>query len=108
MTGQGFGVDKSGAGRFNLTRLEPMLEYIHERMAGVIIECLPWQAFMTRWDRAGMLFYLDPPYWGNDCGKEVFSRDDFAMMAKCLSGLKERFTLSLNDVSGVRETFSAF
>lgn len=100
----------SQGGRFNLTRLEPMLEDIHERMVGIIIECLPWQEFITRWDRAGMLFYLDPPYWGceNDYGKEVFSRDDFAEMAETLKGLQGHFILSLNDVQGVRETFSDF
>lgn len=110
VTGQGFGVDKSGGGRFNLSRLEPMLEDIHERMAGVIIECLPWQEFIKRWDRPGMLFYLDPPYWGceNDYGKEVFSRDDFAKMADHLKHLKGCFILSLNDVQGVRETFAKF
>ena len=61
VTGQTFGVTKDGGGRFNLTRLAPLLEEVHERMAGVVIECLAWAEFIDRWDRKGMLFYLDPP-----------------------------------------------
>ncbi|MEL6503504.1 MAG: DNA adenine methylase [Pseudomonadota bacterium] len=110
VSGKNFGVDKNGGGRFNLTRLAPVLEDVHERMAGVIIEQLPWQELIRRYDREGMLFYLDPPYWGNekDYGKDAFSRDQFEEMAKVLAGLKGRFILSLNDVKGVRDTFERF
>jgi site-specific DNA-adenine methylase len=41
-----------------------MLADIHERLAGVVIEQLPFDQFIARYDRPGMLFYLDPPYWG--------------------------------------------
>jgi DNA adenine methylase len=51
VVGQNFGIDKSSGGRFNLTRVGPLLEDIHERMAGVVIECLDWQKFIDRWDR---------------------------------------------------------
>ncbi len=79
-------------------------------MAGVIIECLGWAEFIDRWDRKGMLFYLDPPYWNGetDYGKGVFSRADFAALAKRLRRLKGRFILSINDLPEVRETFSGF
>lgn len=108
--GQNFGVVREGGGRFNLLKLAPQLEDIHERMAGVVIENLAWRAFMERYDRPGMLFYLDPPYWGSedDYGKEVFSRDEFAEMADVLGRLKGRFILSLNAAEGVFETFSKF
>ncbi|WP_320202479.1 DNA adenine methylase [Agrobacterium rosae] len=107
--GQSFGVTMQGA-RFNLMKIGPQLEAIHERMAGVVIEQLQWRKFIERYDRPGMLFYLDPPYWGNerDYGDGVFGRADFAEMAEVLSGLKGRFILSLNAVQGVFETFSAF
>ncbi|UXT99461.1 DNA adenine methylase [Agrobacterium tumefaciens] len=109
VAGQNFGVTMTGA-RFNLLKLAPQLEAIHERMAGVVIEQLPWQKFIERYDRPGMLFYLDPPYWGNetDYGTGVFGRDEFSEMAAVLSGIKGRFILSLNAVKGVFETFSAF
>ncbi|MCB1463270.1 MAG: DNA adenine methylase [Nitratireductor sp.] len=110
VAGQTFGVAKDGGGRFNITRLGPLLEDIHERMAGVVIECLPWQDFLRRWDRPGMLFYLDPPYWGNeaDYGSGVFGREDFAALNEALKGLRGRFILSLNDLPEVRETFAGF
>jgi hypothetical protein len=38
-----------------------MLEDLHERISGVIIECLPYQDFIARYDRPETLFYLDPP-----------------------------------------------
>jgi DNA adenine methylase len=96
--------------RFNLLKLAPQLEAIHERMAGVVIEQLPWRKFIERYDRPGILFYLDPPYWGNetDYGTNVFGREEFSEMADVLSGIRGQFILSLNAVKGVYETFSAF
>ena len=96
--------------RFNLTTLEPMLEDLHARLAGVVIECLDFGQFITRYDGAGTLFYLDPPYWGceGDYGRALFSRDRFEEMARLLRGLEGRFILSLNDLPEVRETFAGF
>lgn len=107
--GQNFGISMQG-GRFNLMKLAPQLEEIHERMAGVVIENLPWRRFVERYDRPTTLFYLDPPYWGSedDYGKAVFTRDDFAEMAAVLGNIRGRFVLSLNAVQGVFETFSKF
>jgi DNA adenine methylase len=106
VAGQNFGVSY-GAGRFNITKLAPVLEDVHERLAGVVIENLPWQAFIDRYDRPEVLFYLDPPYYGSegDYGRELFSRDQFAQLAVRLAKLRGRFILSLNDVPEVRELF---
>jgi DNA adenine methylase len=54
------GVDPLG-GRFNVTKLAPVLDALHNRLAGVIIERLPWTDFIARCDRTP--FYLDPPCW---------------------------------------------
>lgn len=110
VSGRNFGVSKDRPGRFNLTTLEPMLEDLHSRLSGVVIECLDWSEFVTRYDGPGTLFYLDPPYWGceNDYGKAMFSREDFAAMAGSLRGIKGRFILSINDVPEIRETFAGF
>lgn len=80
------------------------------RLAGVVIECLDWAEFITRYDREGALFYLDPPYWGceNDYGKAMFDREDFTRMAAVLSGVQGRFIVSLNDVPEIRGTFANF
>lgn len=109
-SGLNFGVDKYSGARFNIIRLEALLEAVHERLAGVVIENLPWADFIRRYDRTGMLFYLDPPYWGNenDYGRNIFSRDDFKALAEALAKIKGRFLMSLNAVAGVYETFAAF
>ena len=110
VTGQNFGVDMTGGARFNLNRLGPVLEDVHERLAGVVIENLDWRQFIDRYDRPGTLFYMDPPYYGNegDYGEGLFSRADFADMAERLSHLQGRFILSLNDRPEVRGIFADF
>ena len=108
VSGRNFGVDKARGGRFNLTTLEPMLEDLHSRLAGVVIECLDWSDFIPRYDAQGTLFYLDPPYWGNegDYGKALFGRADFARMAGQLANLQGRWILSINDVPEIRDLFA--
>ena len=109
VAGRHFGVDLRG-GRFDITKLEQMLEALHRRLAGVVIERLPWAKFIERYDRPETLFYLDPPYFGceGDYGPGLFSREEFVEMAQILAGLKGRFILSLNDRPEVRQIFSGF
>lgn len=110
VVGRTFGVAPSNPGRFDLTKLAPVLEALHERLAGVIIERLHWADFIRRYDRPGTLFYLDPPYFGSegDYGKTLFERSEFVTMAEILRGLKGRFILSINDRPEVREIFAEF
>ena len=110
VSGRNFGVSPMTPARFDVTKLSPMLEDLHTRLAGVVVECLPYADFIRRYDRAETLFYLDPPYWGSegDYGKLLFERADFERLAGLLEGLQGRFILSLNDVPEVREIFSAF
>ncbi len=110
VSGRNFGIDKTNGARFNLLKLAPLLEDIHERLSGVVIECLPWRTFLERYDRPGMLFYLDPPYWGNekDYGADAFGREQFAEMADALKRLRGTFILSLNAAQGVYDTFQDF
>ncbi|MEQ8747362.1 DNA adenine methylase [Pyruvatibacter sp.] len=109
VAGRSFGVSPDRPGRFDITKLGPVLDELHTRLSGVVIECLPWDAFIDRYDRPGALFYLDPPYWGaeGDYGK-VFARDDFKRLAAKLAGLKGRFILSINDTPDTRAVFKAF
>lgn len=110
ISGRSFGVSRERPGRFNLTTLEPMLEDLHTRLAGVVVECLDWSDCLARYDGAGTLFYLDPPYWGceTDYGKAMFTRDDFARLAERLAGLRGRFLLSINDTPETRSIFAPF
>ena len=110
VAGRNFGISPTRPARFDVTKLGPMLEDLHERLAVVVIECLPYHAFIERYDRAATLFYIDPPYWGceKDYGKDIFCRGDFERLAEQLRGLKGRFILSINDVKEVREIFKGF
>jgi DNA adenine methylase len=107
VSGQNFGVQHEGSARFNLTRLAPLLEDVHERLSGVVIENLDWLAFINRYDRPGVLFYLDPPYFGceDDYGKALFERDQFEVMADRLKSLQGSFILSINDRPEIRDIF---
>ncbi|WP_245503157.1 DNA adenine methylase [Rhizobium ruizarguesonis] len=93
VSGQNFGVNTTGGARFNLTRLAPLLEDVHERLAGVVIENLDWLKFVDRYDRPGTLFYLDPPYFGSedDYGASLFGRDQFEALAARLRQVKGGF-----------------
>ncbi|RJF92989.1 DNA adenine methylase [Sphingomonas cavernae] len=110
VSGRHFGVDPRSAGRFNVSQLEPMLADLHERLAGVIIECLPYAELIARYDRPGTLFYLDPPYFGceRDYGAGVFDRADFETMAAQLATIRGRFVLSINDHPEIRRVFAGF
>ncbi|MCG7520835.1 DNA adenine methylase [Ruegeria sp. Ofav3-42] len=105
-----FGVSAGHSPRFSLAKLEPILDAAHERLDGVVFENLQWEEVVSRWDGAGTLFYLDPPYWGgeNDYGKNMFERADYERMADALSDIKGAFILSINDVPEIRECFAAF
>jgi len=108
--GRNFGVSLERPARFNLTRLEPDLEALHERLSRVTVMCLNYDEFIMRVDRKSTLFYLDPPYWGceGDYGKSLFQRSDFECLARVLAGIKGRFIMSINDVPEIRATFDGF
>lgn len=107
---QAFGVATERAGSFNSERVIEAIKLLHHRLTGVYIECLPYQDFITRYDRPNTLFYLDPPYWSceNDYGKGIFSKGDFDELAKLLNGIKGKFIMSINDVPEIRRIFKMF
>lgn len=108
VSGRNFGVDNRQSARFNITKLEPMLADIHDRLAGVVIEQLPYEQFLGRYDREGMLIYCDPPYYGceDDYGPDVFGPDDFVRLADFGRRARGKMILSINDRPEVREIFA--
>lgn len=110
VTGRNFGVSPGLPARFDVTKLGPQLEALHERLAGVVIERLHFAEFIDRYDTEETLFYLDPPYFGGetDYGKGVFFRDDFVLLADQLREIRGRFILSINDTPEIREAFAGF
>ena len=63
MTGQTSGTCATGPKALNLLRLQEDLRAAHPRLHRVVIENLPWQACIDRYDMPGTLFFLAPPYW---------------------------------------------
>ena len=108
--GRTFGVSVGLPGRFDTTKLFAVLEAAHERLAGVVIERLPYAEFITRYDRPATLFYLDPPYAGGetDYGPGVFAPADFARLADQLARIQGRLLMSINDRPEIRAGFSGF
>ena len=105
-----YGISYTGGARFDLTKLVPMLEAVHERLCGVEIERLPYADLIRRYDRPGTLFYLDPPYHGNetDYGDGVFSEADFQQLRDLLEAIEGRFIMSINATDMIRDLFGRF
>jgi DNA adenine methylase len=110
VAGRSFWVPIDRPGLFHVARLATVLDELHDRLSGVIIERLPYAELIARYDSPGTLFYLDPPYWGCEdyYGAGVFGRDDFSALATQLAGIAGRFILSVNDVPDTRQIFAGF
>ncbi|PNG26986.1 DNA adenine methylase [Methylocella silvestris] len=110
VAGRSFGVSPGVSGRFDVTKLGEILTALSERLAGVVIENLPYGDFITRYDRPETLFYLDPPYFGTEdfYGADAFTKADFRRLADQLAAIAGGFILSINDAPETRAIFAAF
>lgn len=72
------------------------------------IESLPWQEFVTRYDRAQTFFYLDPPYYKAPYYQHNLELHDYQEMAEILAKIKSEFILSINDLPKMRKVFRGF
>jgi DNA adenine methylase len=110
VVGRNLGISYGVPSKWRLSTLEPLLQDVHDRLDGVLIERLGYEAFIRRYDRPGTLFYLDPPYWGSedDYGVGVFSTTDFERLSDLLGAIQGRFVLSINDTPEVRRVFNRF
>jgi DNA adenine methylase len=107
IAGRTFGVDRRSAAGFNILTLAPLLQDVHERLAGVTLERLPYADFIRRYDAPATLFYVDPPYWGceTDYGPGMFAKADHERLADTLQGARGDWLLSINDVRPIRALY---
>ena len=93
-----------GALRTLRSRIEP----VHTRLRSVIIENLGWEKLIDRYDRSGVVFYLDPPYPENGCNylHNMRSWDDHRRLASRLQECKASWIYSSYDTEEVRALFS--
>lgn len=105
-----FNIAVTKRSNFNLLRIEEELSAAHLRLCRVYIENKPYQEILTRYDRPGTFFYVDPPYWNyeNYYGPGIFSREDFTKLAGLPSHVQGKFMMSINNVPEIRKLFKGF
>jgi DNA adenine methylase len=92
----------------NPERLTELIEATHRRLARVLIECLPYEKVLAKYDSKETCFFVDPPYFGVHHYKFNFEPEDFRKLSERLGKVQGKFMLSLNDVPQVREVFKDF
>ena len=107
--GRTFGYSPTAAPRINFVRIEEALSDVHQRLAQVLVEQLPWQDCVRRYDRPGTLFFCDPPYLGlaGYVGKK-WELEDFEELATVLGSIQGKALLTVNDHPDLRRVFGAF
>lgn len=83
-------------------RLEEDLSAAHLRLHGVVIECLPWQQCIARYDRSETLFFLDPPYWQTEGYGLDFGWEQYEQLAETMATLRGKAVLTINDHPDIR------
>lgn len=72
-----------------------LLEGFSRRLSKVAIECLDFEECIEKYDHSEMLFYLDPPYVGNETAYKVaIEKSDHIRLYRLLRNLKGRAILS--------------
>jgi DNA adenine methylase len=90
-----------------LETLHQRIEPIHQRLRTVIIENLDWRSCLERYDREGVVMYIDPPYPGNGVNYVHNMRDweDHYELAERLLNSKCKWLVSSYDNSEIRTIF---
>ncbi len=91
-----------------LKGLRERLQPIHERLKTVIIENLPWEACIDRYDRENVVMYVDPPYPGNGCNyfHNMRNWQDHERLANRLRQSSCRWIVSSYDKEEIRRLFA--
>lgn len=106
ITDGGHGNRLIGALKTLHTRIEP----VYERLRTVIIENMDWRDCIARYDREGVVMYVDPPYPGNGVNYVHNMREwaDHQELADMLSSCKSKWILSSYDNEEIRRLFGAY
>lgn len=93
-----------------LKTLRQRIEPVHQRLSTVIIENLDWYECIKRYDREGVVMYIDPPYPGNGVNYAHNMRrwEDHHSLALVLSSTKSKWILSSYDNPEVRKLFANY
>ncbi len=98
-----------GASAKHLERATEYFAKVSHRLQTVKIERRSFDTLIPQYDRAGALFYVDPPYHGTEGYYDAPFRDaQHQRLKDLLSGIKGRFILSYNDDDYVRQLYKGF
>lgn len=95
-----------------LQNLEKRIIPVHQRLQTVIVENLPWEECIERYDRPyadkGVVMFLDPPYPNNKVNYNHNMRavNKHQELVLVLQSLKAHFLLTSPDLPEVRELYS--
>jgi DNA adenine methylase len=72
------------------------LEWVRERLSGVVIECDDFEVVVERWDGEDVFFYLDPPYLVESAGRYYsgFRVEDHERLLRLLRRVRGKWLLS--------------
>ena len=86
------------------------IEKIAKRLSKVIIENRDFCDILARYDKAGTLFYCDPPYYNTEkmyqgINDTIFNEKQHIQLNDILKNIKGKFVLSYNDTDFVRNLY---
>ena len=90
-----------------LKTLRERIDPIHKRLSTVIVENLDWRDCISRYDRQGVVMYVDPPYPGNGANyvHNMRSWEAHHELADCLLHSRCKWILSSYDNEEIRAIF---
>lgn len=98
-----------GCSKRNILSTIDYLSKVQKRLQNTVVENKDFESLIKVYDRAGALFYLDPPYHGSErYYTNLFTEEDHRRLAAILKGIKGKFILSYNDDSFIKELYSGF
>lgn len=97
--------DFSGS-RVFLANTVKNLERFQERLKNTVIEQEDFESLVKLYDKAGTLFYADPPYYqAENYYKNEFTEADHIRLKRVLEKIKGKFVLTYNDCPFIRELY---
>lgn len=105
-TGRNFGVGVTTRNTLDLVNVEQGFADIHARLNTVLIEGLPWEKCVARFDRPTTLFFMDPPYFGTaGYSGEAWELAHFEALSAAFRSIQGKALLTINDDPEMRRVF---
>ena len=107
-TGQSFGATTAPRTRAPILQRDKMRQDLTAacaRLEQVLIENLPWQECLARYDRPYTLFFMDPPYFQQTGYGVAFGAEEYTQLAHAMRTMQGKAALTINDCPEMRAAF---